>query len=102
MTITLCLAGLLVLQQGITLLDALSPLRQEQRQLAETLDIEPAALFYTEVPLALAGGRLIRDRLQHRDTVDNKQKGEGDGQDDTQALSAGDITGAGGFRPGGL
>lgn len=102
MTITLCLAGLLVLQQGITLLDALSPLRQEQRQLAETLEIDPAALFYTEVPMALAGSRLISDRLQQRGTVDNKHKGEGDGQDDTQALSAGNITGAGGISPGGL
>ena len=57
------LCALLCLRQGLALLDAALPLRQQQQHLMQQHNIEPAALFYTEVDAALTGSRRIRQQL---------------------------------------
>lgn len=57
-------AVLLVLQQGLQWLDEHLDTRRAQRELIEAHDIEPAALFYTELAVAREGsGRVRQARL---------------------------------------
>jgi hypothetical protein len=54
------LLALLVLQQGLAWLDDQLETRRAQRELIEQHDIEPAALFYTELAAAREGSSRIR------------------------------------------
>lgn len=56
-------AGLVLLRAGIAELRQESPVMQAQRLLILERGIDPAALFYTELPLALAAEKEVRRRL---------------------------------------
>lgn len=53
--------ALLVLRQGLAWLDDQLETRQAQRELIEHHDIEPAALFYTELAAAREGSGRVRE-----------------------------------------
>jgi len=53
--------ALLVLQQGLAWLDGHLETRRAQRELIEQHDIEPAALFYTELAAAREGSGRVRE-----------------------------------------
>ncbi len=56
-------AGVVLLREGIQLLDGHLAVRQEQARLILDHDLRPAAIFYTESPQALAAEKTLRRRL---------------------------------------
>ena len=58
-------AAVILLQQAIALGFTHSEQVARQRQVMEASDIDPAALFYTENPLALAAEKEVRHRIQN-------------------------------------
>ena len=58
------MAGVLVLQQGLHWLDSHLDTRVVQRGLIETQEIEPAALFYSELATARRAESRVRSALQ--------------------------------------
>ncbi|MDT8398039.1 MAG: hypothetical protein RQ899_05435 [Pseudomonadales bacterium] len=63
LAIGLFLLSLLLLQQGIVLLDRVVPAFGTQAGIIMERDIDPAALFYTQSPLALNAEKKIRKSL---------------------------------------
>jgi len=61
--LVLSLAGLVILQQGIAFGHNNSALMGRQAALIEQEDIDPAALFYTESPLALKAEKTVRNKI---------------------------------------
>ena len=55
--------GLIVLQQGIALGNAHFDLLGRQAGVIERNNIDPAALFYTDSPLALAAEKRVRTQV---------------------------------------
>jgi hypothetical protein len=56
-------ASLLLLQHTLAWLDRHSELRRQQNALLLQHDITPAALFYTEIPVALQAGHQLESLL---------------------------------------
>lgn len=60
----LFVAGVLLLQQGLHWLDSRLDTRGAQRGLIEAQGIEPAALFYSELPAAHLAEHRVRAALE--------------------------------------
>ena len=63
-TLGIFLGALVLLRQGIVLIDTHLPARREQTAAVEAHDIDPRALFYAESEVALAAEKRIRRRLR--------------------------------------
>ena len=56
------IGALLLARQGVLLLEARSTAFRDYREGVESHQLEPAALFYTEIPLALWAEKEVRRR----------------------------------------
>ena len=63
-------SALLLLRQGIALLDTHLGVRREQAAAVEKHDVDPRALFYAESEVALAAEKDFRRRLREGGTAD--------------------------------
>lgn len=63
--VVLFLAGLVLLQQAIALGNRHNAQLHDQAGLVSRYDIDPAALFYMELDLALAAEKTIRKKLKN-------------------------------------
>ena len=61
--VVLFVLGLVLLQQGIALGNSHIPQLQDQAALVARHDLDPAALFYMEVDMALAAEREVRSKI---------------------------------------
>lgn len=57
-------AAVVLLRQGLLWIDGNSELRKEHRATLENYDVEPAAMFYTEVSATRAAELAVRSRLE--------------------------------------